>query len=293
MDPDEYTGGSFTVHLIAGAAAGTAEHCGMFPIDTVKTHIQAIRPGAIVPTPIAATKEIIARSGVRGLFRGITAMAAGSAPAHALHFAVYEAAKQQLVGELEGHHPFRVGLAGFMATVVSDGVLAPMDAVKQRMQLHATPYKGMVDCINTVFSKGGIRAFYAGYTTTLVMNGPYHAVYFAGYESLLKLVRRDTTSYDPLAHCLAGGGAGMLAAGVTNPFDVAKTRLQTQGEVGTGTHKYRGMVNTVATIWKEEGVSGFSRGIVPRMVFHSMSAAICWSVYEYMKRMLDRFEKAE
>lgn len=29
-------GESVIVHLIAGAAAGTIEHCGMFPVDTIK-----------------------------------------------------------------------------------------------------------------------------------------------------------------------------------------------------------------------------------------------------------------
>lgn len=33
---EEYTGGSYVTHLIAGAVAGTAEHCGMFPVDTIK-----------------------------------------------------------------------------------------------------------------------------------------------------------------------------------------------------------------------------------------------------------------
>jgi len=288
MDPDEYTGGSFVVHLIAGATAGTAEHCGMFPIDTVKTHIQAIRPGSIVLSPFAAGKEIYSRSGARGFFRGISAVASGAAPAHAFQFVTYEAAKDMLVGNMEGHHPFRIGIAGAMATMVSDGIMAPMDAVKQRMQLHATPYRGLVDCVQTVYKKGGLRTFYAGYTTTLVLNGPYHSFYFAGYESLLKLMGHDRSEYNPIVHCVSGGGAGMIAAGLTNPLDLVRTRLQTQGEVKAGP-KYSGMLNTIATIWKEEGVIGFSRGVGPRMLFHSMSAAICWSVYEYMKVMLDKY----
>jgi hypothetical protein len=32
-------GESVTVHLLAGAAAGTAEHCAMFPVDTIKVVI--------------------------------------------------------------------------------------------------------------------------------------------------------------------------------------------------------------------------------------------------------------
>lgn len=27
------------VHFLAGAAAGTAEHCGMYPIDTIKVRL--------------------------------------------------------------------------------------------------------------------------------------------------------------------------------------------------------------------------------------------------------------
>jgi hypothetical protein len=30
-------------HMIAGSCAGIAEHVGMFPVDTVKTHMQASR----------------------------------------------------------------------------------------------------------------------------------------------------------------------------------------------------------------------------------------------------------
>jgi hypothetical protein len=81
-------------------------------------------------------------------------------------------------------------------------------------------------------------------------------------------------SYDPTVHLLAGAGAGMLASAFTNPFDVAKTRyllfffvietemsfvdrifitlfrLQTQGDVGK---LYKGMVDALSTIWREEG----------------------------------------
>ena len=41
MDVEERKPGeSFIQHSIAGAAAGTAEHCGMFPIDTIKVQKQ-------------------------------------------------------------------------------------------------------------------------------------------------------------------------------------------------------------------------------------------------------------
>jgi len=83
-----------------------------------------------------------------------------------------------------------------------------------------------------------------------------------------------------MVHILAGAGAGMTAAGLTNPLDVAKTRLQTRGDLGID---YKGMISTLWKIWNLEGYAGLSCGIIPRMVFHSFSAAILWTTYEYIK----------
>jgi len=150
----------------------------------------------------------------------------------------------------------------------------------------ARHYKGLSDCIRTIVRNEGVSALYAGYTTTLLMNVPYNAVYFASYESLRRLLKRGSEKeFDAVAHCIAGGGAGSLAAALTNPFDVAKTRLQTQGDVEK---KYKGMVNAMVTIWKEEGRSGYLRGLPPRMALHSTSAAICWMTYEYCKYILKK-----
>ncbi|KYQ90123.1 mitochondrial substrate carrier family protein [Tieghemostelium lacteum] len=286
-------GGSFYVHLIAGASAGFAEHCGMYPIDTIKTHIQAIRPGLVgvgggnaYIGALQITRDIISKSGFTGLFRGLTAVAAGAAPSHAVHFSIYELLKHKLIGgDDEGHHPVKVGLAGVIATMSSEAVACPMDVVKQRLQLQLNNYRGLFDCTKKIWHKEGLRGFYAGYTTTLVMTVPYNIIYFPAYESLKKIVlnqkkNRDEKSYELLIHLFAGGGAGMLAAAITNPFDVAKTRLQTQGDVGK---HYKGMIDALRTIWAEEGSAGYLRGMKPRIVFHSMSSAIVWSVYEYIK----------
>jgi len=116
---------------------------------------------------------------------------------------------------------------------MSDAILTPMDAIKQKMQLGVRPYKGMIACLRIVIRAEGFFALYASYTTTLLMNVPYNALYFTSYESLRRLFKRGSEKeFDVLAHCLAGGGAGSVAAALTTPFDVAKTRLQTQGDVG-------------------------------------------------------------
>jgi hypothetical protein len=74
--------------------------------------------------------------------------------------------------------------------------------------------------------------------------------------------------------------AGATAAALTNPLDVAKTRLQTQSDTGV---YYNGMRDVISHIKRTEGWTGFTRGIIPRMIFFSMAAGIQWGTYEYIK----------
>jgi len=83
----------------------------------------------------------------------------------------------------------------------------------------------------------GLLSLYSGYTTTLTMTVPYHFIYFPVYEALKKMLKADSSEHDVSAHLLAGGGAGALAAGLTNPLDVARTRLQTMHELGNPAYK--------------------------------------------------------
>jgi len=265
-------------HFFAGALAGTAEHTGMYPVDTIKTHIQAQRTGT--PMSLSETaRHIFERGGVRGFFRGITAIAGGAAPAHALYFSSYEYCKRLTKFTDPKFTPLIYAMSGAVATILMDGVMTPMDTIKQRRQLCLKHYRSNWDCFRTIRRLEGYRALYAGYTTTLFMNVPFHAIYLNIYE-LLRSHLQIPEQYNLQGHILAGSGAGVVAAGLTNPLDVAKTRLQTQGDVG-GT--YRGMFHALKEIWKEEGPKGFARGISARMLFHCFSAGLLWSTYEYFK----------
>jgi solute carrier family 25 iron transporter 28/37 len=181
-----------------------------------------------------------------------------------------------------GHHPVEVALAGASATVAMDGILTPMDAVKQRMQLSNGKYANALDCVRKVRAREGLRSLYAGYGTTLVMNIPYHAFFFTSYETFKKLLG-DSASESVATHLGCGAAAGMTAAALTNPLDVAKTRLQTQHDTGK---RYGGLVDALRTIRREEGMGGLFSGLKPRIMLHAASSAIVWATYEYMKRLL-------
>jgi solute carrier family 25 (mitochondrial iron transporter), member 28/37 len=218
---------SFMHHMLAGSLAGLAEHIAMFPVDTVKTNLQCDRCGAII-SPIQTWEcamRIIRNEGVFRLWRGVTATFAGCLPAHAAYFTVYETNKKLLGADREGHHPIKAALTGASAAVAHDVFMAPFDTIKQRMQLGY--YKNILHCMKTVMRTEGFGAFYLAFPATLLMNIPYGGVMMSVNESC-KTFLNPSGEYNFSSSMIAGSLAGSVAAAVTTPLDVIKTRLQTQ-----------------------------------------------------------------
>jgi len=78
-----------------------------------------------------------------------------------------------------------------------------------------------------------------------------------------------------LVHGVAVAGGGAVAAFVTCPLDVIRTLLQVQ-QTGPGKQvKYVGIVGTFRTIWAEEGIRGYYKGLTPTL----MALIPNWSIY--------------
>ena len=61
------------------------------------------------------------------------------------------------------------------------------------------------------------------------MNIPFTAIHFSAYETMKRLIDRTGDEETLATQLLAGGTAGAASAACTNPLDVVKTRLQTDG----------------------------------------------------------------
>jgi len=301
------------VHMAAGALAGIGEHCVMYPIDVVKTRMQCINPD-----PHAnyrgighAMREMMTKEGFFRPVRGMHVVAIAAGPAHALYFSIYERMKVELSGRSQaGHNPIANGVAGCFATLLHDALMVPADAIKQRLQVYASPYSGAIDCIQKIHSREGLSVLYRSYTTQLTMNIPFHAIHLITYE-LFQDRLNYSRNYDPLSHVISGGAAGALAAAVTTPLDVCKTLLNTQecclaptgGPTCTlsrsptvtatattstvvATEEAKGLLTAVRVIYVQGGGMAFFKGLTPRVLYQMPSTAVAWSCYEFVKHFL-------
>ncbi|SBT33273.1 mitochondrial carrier protein, putative [Plasmodium ovale wallikeri] len=84
------------------------------------------------------------------------------------------------------------------------------------------------------------------------------------------------------SYFVCAGIGGGIAAVVTNPLDVIKTRIQTECFNTKGFNFFR----VVSNLYYKEGVRSFFKGSLARMALCIPASAISWGTYETMKRFL-------
>lgn len=90
---------------------------------------------------------------------------------------------------------------------------------------------------------------------------------------------------------VVGAIAGAIAAIVSNPADVVKTRLMTQVRSGGSAHiargrAYQGVRDAFVRIAKEEGIFVFGKGIAPRIAAKALQSALFFAAYEGLRKTI-------
>lgn len=78
-----------------------------------------------------------------------------------------------------------------------------------------------------VKEEGGVKALYRSYPVTVLMNIPFATTVVCVNENLRTWLKPWDRQYPIFWYFVCAAAAGALAAIVTNPLDVIKTRLQT------------------------------------------------------------------
>lgn len=281
--------------LMAGAFAGIAEHSVIFPLDALKTRLQAMHAisttgGQRIPsTMLRQLSSISAQEGSMVLWKGVQSVLLGAGPAHAVYFATYEMVKSFLIDEATStskYHFFKTAFSGATATIAADALMNPFDVIKQRIQLNTNI--SVWDTAKRIYSKEGFQAFYSSYPTTLAINIPFAAFNFGIYDTATRYFNPSGV-YNPFIHCLCGGISGAACAGLTTPLDCIKTALQVRGSEKVSMEVFKQadtFKKATRAIYQVYGWRGFWSGVKPRILANMPATAISWTAYEFAKHFL-------
>ncbi|GAQ77631.1 mitochondrial substrate carrier family protein [Klebsormidium nitens] len=273
-------------NALAGGLAGGLVALSLYPVDTIKTLVQA-ETGAGQRSIPRIFQKLVEKHGMFGLYRGLGSNLVTATPISAIYASTYEAVKEVLLPHLPPKFQSVAHCsAGAAASVATSFVFTPSEVVKQRMQ-YTSQYANSWSAFLGILRTEGITSLYNGWGAVLARNIPNSIIKFYTYESLKKLAldrRPGATRLTQLESLVIGGVSGVSAAFCTTPFDVVKTRLQNQ--MPGQTIQYGGVTECLRKIVAEEGVAGLYRGVGPRLFIYVSQGAIFFASYEVLKRVL-------
>lgn len=307
--------------LIAGAVAAFSIDLVVYPLDTIKTRFQSqnYKKFYIDPTTNSFKPALF-----RGLYQGVGSVILATVPSSGAFFTTYESTKT-LLHKLNTSAastpllppPIIHSAASCAGELVSCLILTPAEVLKQNAQMVQKPSQPAT-AFDGDATRQALKKFHhpsqlwRGYTALAGRNLPFTALQFPAYEELKTGIidyrkRKGLYSGSLLekgtATAIAAGTAGSVAAVVTTPVDVVKTRIMLSASIedvnllkGTeGLEKARlaarqGRAGALAVgreILRAEGMKALFRGAALRGAWTSVGSGLYLGVYESGRTYLE------
>ncbi|KAF2630029.1 mitochondrial carrier [Macroventuria anomochaeta] len=280
-------------------------------------------------------RKIAQNEGPRTLWRGLSPTLVMAVPANVIYFAGYDWLRTAQASPFRSTVPdaYVPLVAGATARTMAAITVSPIEMFRTRMQAAnhtataAGHFRETMDGLREMVGSQGILSLWRGLTLTLWRDVPFSAIYWWGYEATRnaltdargrvearnegfefrmgrggeKIQRRsrsrsrENTKDTIIDSFLAGAASGGVAAFVTTPFDVGKTRQQIVRHAGKAAKdaadtirpEDQSMPRFLMHIYKEQGMSGLFKGWAARSLKIAPACAIMISCYELGKKVFN------
>ncbi|OQO01534.1 hypothetical protein B0A48_12569 [Cryoendolithus antarcticus] len=262
---------------------------------------------------IDGLRKISRNEGILTLWRGLSPTLMMAVPGNVIYFAGYDWLRASPMSPLPGRvsDDYAPLVAGSVARVTAALFVSPIEMLRTRMQASQSKegsiMRATIAGLKDTVATDGYTSLWRGLSLTLWRDVPFSAFYWWGYEygreRLHDLRQRDVDSAlgrqrsnSKLSHSavladsfVAGAASGGIAAVVTTPFDVGKTRQQTVLHDASAKMKdlpeSRSMPRFLWHIYCNDGFAGLFKGWTARTLKVAPACAIMISSYEIGKKM--------
>ncbi|GFS88263.1 hypothetical protein NPIL_702771 [Nephila pilipes] len=179
---------------------------------------------------------------------------------------------------------FDVGCAGVL-------VGHPFDTVKVRLQTQDSSnkmYRGTFHCLSTIVKQESFQGLFKGMSSPMVGLAAINAIVFGVYGNI---TRASSSPISLQTQFLAGSAAGLIQSFVTSPMELAKTRMQLQGQDARQAKApfwqrnkimYKNPLDCLMKAFKSEGFRGVYRGLGSTILRDAPGFGVYFSGYEYL-----------
>ncbi|KAL3467121.1 mitochondrial carrier domain-containing protein [Aspergillus heterothallicus] len=272
-------------------------------------------------------RKIARNEGVTTLWRGLSPTLMMGIPGNVIYFAGYDWLRYDEKSPIRNIIPIAYVpfIAGAAARIAAATAISPIEMFRTRLQ--ATPgtgaghFKATLEGLHQMTQASGYTSLWRGLTLTMWRDVPFSGLYWWGYEEMKKYIMEarkkahshhlphgsSSASQSSLSEVegntfldsfISGSVSGALAALVTTPFDVGKTRQQVYRHMGDDVSNVAGgnpakvplqpeqlsLPKFLLHIFREEGTAGLFKGWAARCLKVAPACAIMISTYEVGKK---------
>lgn len=178
-------------------------------------------------------------------------------------------------------------VAGACAGIVGTALGFPLDTIKTRMQ---TSQVSIISAVRSTFSEQGVLGFYRGIASPLLSLTVLNTMNFSVYAFNCKLLGLSPNR-SIVAHMeegfewrygIAGACAGPLAAVISTPFELVKTKMQIGRSRQSSVMNYNS-IQMARSILKTNGFQGLYQGHIVNVTREMIFLSTYFITYENSK----------
>ncbi|CAJ1940237.1 unnamed protein product [Sphenostylis stenocarpa] len=300
---------------IASVIAGSSTH----PLDLIKVRMQLqgetppsnLRPALAFHRssvhappakvgPIAVGIKLVQQEGVAALFSGVSATILRQLLYSTTRMGLYDMLKKKWSdpNSTSGTMPLAYKItAGLIAGGIGAAVGNPADVAMVRMQADGRlppaqrrNYKSVVDAITRMAKDEGVTSLWRGSSLTVNRAMIVTASQLASYDQFKEMILEKGLMRDGLGtHVMASFSAGFVAAVMSNPIDVIKTRVMNMKVEPGAALPYSGALDCALKTVRAEGPMALYKGFVPTISRQGPFTVVLFVTLERVRKLLKDF----
>lgn len=180
-------------------------------------------------------------------------------------------------------------IAGMSAGAFGQFIASPTDLVKVQMQMEGKRVilegrrprvRNTVHAFSTIVRKHGVRGLWKGWAPNVQRAALVNMGDLTTYDTVKHLLLHHTSLEDNwVTHTFSSGCSGLIAATISTPADVVKTRIMNNPNV------YRGSIDCFLSAVREEGFFSLYKGWLPTWSRMAPWSLTFWLVYERIRNV--------
>lgn len=268
---------------------------------TGATNIHIPAPSVVAPPrvgPVGVGVKIIQQEGVAALFSGVSATVLRQTLYSTTRMGLYDMLKQKWTDPNTNNMPLSKKIvAGLIAGGIGAAVGNPADVAMVRMQADGRlpisqrrNYKSVIDAITQMSKSEGVTSLWRGSSLTVNRAMLVTASQLASYDQFKETLLKKESIKDGLAvHVTASFAAGFVAAVMSNPVDVIKTRVMNMKVEPGMAPPYSGAIDCAMKTIKAEGPMALYKGFIPTISRQGPFTVVLFVTLEQVRKILKDF----